>query len=210
MSERSAHLRWLAAAGVAAAVWAVLVHQSPLGDWWLQKVFCLGWMVLAWKALRPEELPRLRPDGREALVGAAVGAVMVALSWGVARGLCEGTSLAVCTPVATLMVRAAEIRPGSLVGIALIIVPAEELFWHATVHGALRPRVGRVASAVLSTALLGLSYLLVGEWELALLVVPTFLAWGLLGEWRRNVWSAGVCHMVWTPGMIVLLGHGFG
>lgn len=210
MSERSAHLSWLVAAGAAAAVWAVLVHLSPLGDWWVQKVFCLGWMGLAWKALRPEELPRLRPRGREALLGAAVGAVMVALCWGVARGVCEGTSLAVCAPVQTLIARAAEVRLGSLVGIALIIVPAEELFWHGTVHGALRPRVGRVASAVLSTALLGVSYLLVGEWELALLVVPTFLAWGLLVEWRRNVWSACACHMVWTPGMIVLLGRGFG
>jgi hypothetical protein len=210
VGERSAHLGWLVAAGAAAPVWAVLVHLSPLGDWWLQKVFCLGWGLLAWKALRPEELPRLRLSGREVLVGAAVGAVMVGLSWSVARGVCEGASLAVCAPVRTLVARAAEVQPGSLVGIALIIVPAEELFWHGAVHGALRPRVGRVASAVLSTALLGLSYLLVGEWELALLVVPTFLAWGLLVEWRRNVWSACACHMVWTPGMIVLLGKGLG
>ena len=115
-----------------------------------------------------------------------------------------------CAPVRTLINRAAEVRLGSLVGIALIIVPAEELFWHGAVHGWLRPRVGRGASAALSTALLGLSYLLVGEWELALLVVPTFLAWGLLVEWRRNLWSACACHMVWTPGMIVLLGQGLG
>jgi membrane protease YdiL (CAAX protease family) len=210
VGKRSAHLVWLAAAGAAAAVWAVLVHLSPLGDWWPQKVFCLGWLALAWKALPSEELPRLRLSGREALVGAAVGGIMVALCWSVARGVCEGASLAVCAPVRTLITRAVEVQLGSLVGIALIIVPAEELFWHGAVHGALRPRVGRVASAVLSTAVLGLSYLLAGEWELALLVVPTFLAWGLLVEWRRNFWSACACHMVWTPGMIVLLGHGRG
>ena len=210
MSARESHLTWLMAAGAAAAVWAVLVRLSPLGDWWVQKVFCLGWMVLAWKAVPPEELPRLRLSWREAALGAVVGAGMVAASWAVARGLCEDTSLAVCAPVRTLINRAAEVRLGSLVGIALIIVPAEELFWHGAVHGWLRPRVGRVASAALSTALLGLSYLLVGEWELALLVVPTFLAWGLLVEWRRNLWSACACHMVWTPGMIVLLGQGLG
>lgn len=210
MSARFSHLNWLLAAGAAAAVWAVLVRLSPLGDWWVQKVFCLGWVVLAWKAVPPEELPRLRLSWREAVLGAVVGAGMVAASWAVARGLCEDASLAVCAPVRTLINRAAEVQPGSLVGIALIIVPAEELFWHGAVHGWLRPRVGRVASAALSTALLGLSYLLVGEWELALLVVPTFLAWGLLVEWRRNLWSACACHMVWTPGMIVLLGHGLG
>lgn len=210
MSVRSSHLRWLIAGGVAAAVWAVLVRLSPLGDWWVQKVFCLGWGVLAWKALGPEELPRLRLRWPEALLGAAVGAGMAALCWAVATGLCGDSSLAVCTPVRTLISRAAEVQPGSLVGIALIIAPAEELFWHGAVHGALRPRVGRVASAALSTALLALSYLLVGEWELALLVVPTFLTWGLLVEWRRNFWSACVCHMVWTPGMIVLWGGGIG
>jgi len=210
VSARSSHLNWLMAAGAAAAVWAVLVRLSPLGDWWVQKVFCLGWIVLAWKAVPSEELPRLRLSWREAVLGAVVGAGMVAASWAVARGLCEDASLAVCAPVRTLISRAAEVRLGSLVGIALIIVPAEELFWHGAVHGWLRPRVGRVASAALSTALLGLSYLLVGEWELALLVVPTFLAWGLLVEWRRNLWSACACHMVWTPGMIVLLGQGLG
>lgn len=201
------HPAWLAAAGLAAGGWAVLVQQSPLGDWWLQKVFCLGWMVLSWKALRPEELPRLRLRVRELLLGAGVGAVMVAVSWSVAKGVCESATLALCAPARTLVARAAEVELGSLVGIALIIVPAEELFWHGAVHAALRPRVGRVASAGLSTALLGLSYLLVGEWELALLVLPTFLAWGLLVEWRRNVWSACVCHLVWTPAMIVLLGQ---
>ncbi len=210
MSERSAHLGWLVAACAAAGVWALLVHHSPLGDWWFQKVFCLGWLLLAWKALRHEELPRLRPSGREVLLGAAVGAAMVAVCWGAARSVCEDSTLALCAPARTLIARAAEVELGSLVGIALIIVPAEELFWHGAVHGALRPKVGRVASAVLSTALLGLSYLLVGEWELALLVLPTFLAWGLLVEWRRNFWSACLCHMVWTPGMIVLLGRGLG
>jgi membrane protease YdiL (CAAX protease family) len=164
-------------------------------------------MVLSWKALRPEELPRLRLRVRELLLGAGVGAVMVAVSWAVAKGVCERATLALCVPARTLVARAAEVELGSLVGIALIIVPAEELFWHGAVHAALRPRVGRVASAGLSTALLGLSYLLVGEWELALLVLPTFLVWGLLVEWRRNVWSACVCHMVWTPAMIVLLGQ---
>jgi hypothetical protein len=206
VSERSVHLGWFVAACAAAGGWALLVRLSPLGDWWLQKVFCLGWLVLSWKALRPEQLPRLRPSGREVLLGAVVGAGLVAASWGVASGVCAGSIEALCGPARTLAARAAEVEPGSLVGIALLIVPAEELFWHGAVHAALRPKVGRGASAALSTGLLSLSYLFVGEWELALLVLPTFLVWGLLVEWRRNVWSACLCHMVWTPGMILLLG----
>jgi membrane protease YdiL (CAAX protease family) len=209
-AQPTSHFRWLVGASLGAVGWAVLVHHSPLGDWWFQKVFCLGWMVLAWKALRPEDLPRMQPRARELWVGAGVGAVMVAVSWAVARGVCGGSALAVCAPVGMLISRAAEIGPGSLLGIGLIIVPAEELFWHGTVHAALRPKLGRVGSAAGSTALLGLSYWGVGEWQLALLVVPTFLTWGLLAEWRRSVWSAGISHLVWTPAMILLLGHGVG
>lgn len=208
VSERPTHLRWLLAASGAAAVWAVLVHLNPSGSWLVQKGFCAGWLLLAWKALGPEERLRVRPTLREVLLGVGVGAAMVVASWAVAWGGCAGSELAVCAPVKTLAMRAAEVQAGSMVGIGLIIVPAEELFWHGAVHGALRPRVGRVASACVSTALLCLSYLAVGEWELALVALPTFLVWGLLTEWRRNLVGACVSHAVWTLLMIPLTAQG--
>ncbi|MDY7232079.1 CPBP family intramembrane glutamic endopeptidase [Hyalangium rubrum] len=210
MSERPTHLPWLLAASLAAAVWAVLVHLNPSGSWALQKVFCAGWLALAWKALGPGERLRVRPTLREVLLGVGVGVGMVAISAGLTWSVCVGSELALCAPAKTLAARAAEVQVGSMVGIGLIIVPAEELFWHGAVHGALRPRVGRAGSAALSTALLSLSYLGVGEWELALVVLPTFLVWGLLTEWRRNLVSACVSHALWTLSMIPLMARAFG
>jgi membrane protease YdiL (CAAX protease family) len=207
VSEQSTRQGWLVAASVAALVWAVLVHVSTSDGSLVQGVFCLGWMFLSRRAMGSEGLPRLklgkRAAAREGLLGGGVGVGMVAASWGV-KEICETSALALCMPVGTLTLRAAEVTTVALLGIGALIVPAEELFWHGAVHAALRPRVGKLASAGISTALLCLAYLLVGEWELALVALPTFLLWGLLAEWRANLVAAMASHIIWTLLVLVL------
>jgi membrane protease YdiL (CAAX protease family) len=202
------HQRWLVAACGTALAWAYLVHLRISDSSHLAAVFCLGWLALSAKAMGAELLPRLgqgwRERAREVALGAGLGAGLVALSLGVGA-LCESSSLGLCGPVRTLTSRAAGVELLAMLGIGAVIVPAEELFWHGTVHAALRPRVGRVASAGLSTLCLCVSYLLFGEWELALVALPTFLLWGLLAEWRGSLVAALTSHLVWTVFTVTLI-----
>ncbi|MDC0710095.1 CPBP family intramembrane metalloprotease [Stigmatella sp. ncwal1] len=205
MGESSTHVKWTVMASVAALAWAVLVRVRPEGFYLVGPVYCLAWGGLSWKALgSPRRLPRSM--GREVLWGAAVGAAMVGVSLAVAWGGCAGASWPLCQPVETLTGQARELSAAALAGVGLLVVPAEEVFWHGVVQTALRPKVGPLLRAVLSTGLLCLSYLLVGAWELALVALPTFLVWGGMTEWRQTLVAPVVSHGLWTVMMIALLG----
>lgn len=206
MGEASTHREWTVAASVTALVWAVLVQLRFPGFYLVAPLYSLGWLGLSWKALGAPRV-RLPPSfGKEVLLGAAVGAGMVGVSLAVAWGLCEGTTWPVCQPVETLTQQAKGVSAAALLGVGLLVVPAEEVFWHGVVQTALRPRVGLLARVGLSTGLLAVSYLLVGAWELALAALPTFLVWGWLTEWRQSLVAPLVSHGLWTVLMIALLG----
>ncbi|ADO74514.1 Abortive family infection protein [Stigmatella aurantiaca DW4/3-1] len=194
------------AASVASLAWAVLVQARPSGFYLFGPAYCLGWLVLSWKALGAPRPGLPRSVGRELLLGAAVGAAMVGVSLAVAWGGCEGASWTLCQPVETLIGQARGVSAAALLGVGGLVVPAEEVFWHGVVQTALRPKAGKWLRAVLSTGLLCLSYLLVGAWELALAALPTFLIWGGLTEWRQTLVAPVVSHGLWTVLMIVLLG----
>jgi uncharacterized protein len=207
VGEASTQREWTVAASVAALIWAGLVQLRFPGFYLVAPLYCAGWLGLSWKALGA---PRVRPPPsflREALLGAAVGAALVGASLVVAWGLCAGTAWPVCQPVETLTQQAKGVSAAALLGVGLLVVPAEEVFWHGVVQTALRPRVGALARAALSTALLAASYLVVGAWELALAALPTFLVWGALTEWRRpSLVAPLVSHGLWTVLVIALLG----
>ena len=91
-----------------------------------------------------------------------------------------------------------------LMALALVIAPAEELFWRGAVQQALRPRLGRIGCAVVAAVLSSLLLLAFREPLLALAAFPTSLAWGLVAEWRRGLVASMVSHSLWDLLIVIL------
>lgn len=196
---------WAAAAWAVMAGWTALVHLAPPFFFGLAAAICAGWLLLSGLAMGPALRPwlALRPAGLA--LGLVHGGLLYLGSRVVLWLFCRDPSSALCDALAAVYARFG--GGGALVAweLALLIAPAEELFWRGVVQGRLRPRLGR-AGAVAATALLsGLALLLAGEPLLALAAVLTSLLWGALAEHQRALAPAIVSHALWDVLLVVLL-----
>jgi membrane protease YdiL (CAAX protease family) len=82
--------------------------------------------------------------------------------------------------------------------LALLVAPAEELFWRGVVQERLAARVGAWRAVALATALAVAVALASGEGFLALATAPTYAAWGALAAWRRSLLPSIVSHSAWS------------
>jgi hypothetical protein len=193
------------AASVTLVGWTVLVRMHPPRFFLWAALCCAVWLVLSWKSLGSSGPPLLKARPADVLWGLGLGAVLYVGAQLVLRAGCGDFSRVLCAPLEVMPARFGAGSPVALVTIALVIVPAEELFWRGAVQQTLRPRLGWLWAAGVSAVLSSLVLLLAGEWLLALAALPTSLAWGLLVEWRRSLVASWVSHAVWTPLIAVSL-----
>jgi hypothetical protein len=189
---------------VAVLLWTALVHVHPPHFFLWAALFCAGWLVLSWKALGPEGRRLLTPRASELGWGIALAVVLYVGSRAVLWALCGGFSELLCEPLKSVYARFGTGSLGAALALALVIAPAEELYWRGAVQQVLRPKLGRVGCAVVASVLSSLVLLAFREPLLALAALPTSLAWGLLAEWRRGLVAAWVSHSLWDLLIVIL------
>jgi hypothetical protein len=204
-SPRIHHPGWLVASGVAALLWTALVHAHPPRFFLWAALFCAGWNALSWKAMGELGQRRLVPRRADLLWGVALAGVLYVGSRAVLWALCGGFSEVLCKPLTDVYARFGTGSVGAGLALALVIAPAEELFWRGVVQQELRPKLGRVGCAVVAAVLSSLLLLAFGEPLLALAAFPTSLAWGLLAEWRQSLAASWVSHSLWDLLIVILL-----
>jgi membrane protease YdiL (CAAX protease family) len=185
--------------------WTALVHEHPAHFFLWASLFCAVWLVLSWKAMGAEGRQRLLPRTADTLWGVALAGVLYVGSRTVLWALCGGFSEVLCAPLTSIYERFGTGSVGAGLALALVIAPAEELFWRGAVQQVLRPRLGKVGSAAVAAVLSSLVLLAFGEPLLALAAFPTSLAWGLLAEWRHSLGAAWVSHSLWDLLIVILL-----
>ncbi|WP_257448474.1 CPBP family intramembrane glutamic endopeptidase [Archangium lipolyticum] len=193
------------ATGVALVFWTALVHEHPPHFFAWATLYCAVWNALSWKALGNEGRQRLRPRRADLLWGVALAGVLYVGARAVLWALCGGFSNFLCEPLMGVYARFGTGSVGAGLALALVIAPAEELFWRGVVQQALRPRLGRVGCTVVAAVLSSLALLAFREPLLALAAFPTSLAWGLLAEWRRSLAASWVSHSLWDVLIVILL-----
>jgi hypothetical protein len=198
------HPGWLLATGVTLVPWTALVHAHPPRFFLWASLFCAVWLALSWKAMGPSGQQRLLPRSADVLWGVALAGVLYVGSRAVLWALCGGFSELLCEPLTDVYARFGTGSLGAGLALALVIAPAEELFWRGAVQQELRPRLGKVGSAAVAAVLSSLVLLAFGEPLLALAAFPTSLAWGLLAEWRRSLAAAWVSHSLWDLLIVIL------
>ena len=203
--EGTRHKGWLLATGVAVLPWTALVHEHPPRFFLWASLFCAVWLVLSWKAMGSSGQQRLLPRTADLLWGVALAGVLYVGSRAVLWALCGGFSELLCKPLTDVYASFGTGSLGAGLALALVIAPAEELFWRGAVQQALRPRLGKVGSAAVAAVLSSLVLLAFGEPLLALAAFPTSLAWGLLAEWRRSLAAAWVSHSLWDLLIVIFL-----
>jgi uncharacterized protein len=186
-------------------LWTALVHVHPPYFFLWAVLFCAGWLALSWKALGEAGRRLLAPRASELGWGVALAGVLYVGSRAVLWALCGGFSELLCQPLMEVYERFGTGSLGAGLALALVIAPAEELFWRGVVQQALRPRFGRVGGAVVASVLSSLVLLAFQEPLLALAALPTSLAWGLLAEWRRSLVASWVSHSLWDLLIVILL-----
>lgn len=186
-------------------LWTALVHAHPPRFFLWASLFCAVWLALSWKAMGDVVRARLLPRTPDLLWGVALAGVLYVGSRAVLWALCGGFSELLCKPLTDIYARFGTGSLGAGLALALVIAPAEELFWRGVVQQVLRPRLGKVGSAAVAAVLSSLVLLAFGEPLLALAAFPTSLAWGLLAEWRHSLAAAWVSHSLWDLLIVILL-----
>jgi hypothetical protein len=193
------------AAALAVLPWTALVHVHPPRFFLWAALYCAVWNALSWKALGEEGRALLLPRRADVLWGVALAGVLYVGSRAVLWATCGGFTEVLCEPLKQVYATFGTGSLGAALALALVIAPAEELFWRGAVQQALRPRLGKVGGALVSAALSSLLLLAFREPLLALAAFPTSLAWGLLAEWRRSLVASTVSHSLWDLLIVILL-----
>ncbi|MGZ3458920.1 MAG: CPBP family intramembrane glutamic endopeptidase [Archangium sp.] len=203
--EGNRHPGWLLATAVAVLPWTALVHVHPPHFFLWATLYCAGWQTLSWRAMGEVGRLRLIPRSADLLWGVALAGVLYGGSRAVLWALCGGFSNLLCGPLTEIYATFGTGSLGTALALAVVIAPAEELFWRGVVQQVLRPKLGRVGCALVAAVLSSLVLLAFGEPLLALAAFPTSLAWGLLAEWRRSLAASWVSHSLWDLLIIILL-----
>lgn len=202
--EPGAHPVWLALACAGAVAWTAFVHLHPPHFFTLASLYCALWLLTSWRALGSHGRARHAPRRAEVLWGLGLGVFLYVAARAFLWAFCGGLSDVLCEPLRDVYARFGGGSPVRAVALALVIAPAEEVFWRGVVQGVLRPRLGRVGCALVAAVLSCLLLLAFGERLLALAALPTSLFWGLLAEWRRSLVASWVSHALWDVLIVVL------
>lgn len=189
--------RALAACALAGG-FTLLVRASPPDFFLLAAPLCAIWMVVSARAAPPGLSALLRPRLADVALGLASAAVLYAGSRAVLSAFCGGLSDALCAPLADTLRRFEARTVLAALAIALLIAPAEELFWRGFVQGWLARRLGPAVGVAAAVGLAVAVALLAGEPFLALATLPTYAAWSALTAWRGSLVPALVSHVTWS------------
>jgi hypothetical protein len=85
-----------------------------------------------------------------------------------------------------------------------IIGPGEEIYWRGLIQSTLVERLGPLKGVLITSALYGLVHVV--AWNFMLLGAATVcgLFWGLLFQWRKNIYTVILSHAVWDVIVLVL------
>jgi membrane protease YdiL (CAAX protease family) len=188
----------MAAAAAAAGAWALLIAACPRDFFLAAAPLCAAWLFLSARAAPPGLAARLRPRAVDLLLALALALVLYAASRAFLWAGCGGVTRVLCGPVAGVLARfeTRAVLPAFV--LAVLVAPAEELFWRGVVQEALAARLGVAWGIAGATALAVAAALAIGEPVLALATAPTYAAWGILGAWRRSLVAPIVSHAAWT------------
>jgi membrane protease YdiL (CAAX protease family) len=185
------------ASGVLLVAWSLLVAASPRAFFLVAPPFCAAWIAVSAWAAPPGLRARLRPRVADVALGLCVGLVLYGATRLFLWGACGGVTDVLCRPLVEMYVRFRTQAVWPALTLALLVAPAEELFWRGVVQAHLARRVRPAAAVALSTALAVAVALLAGEPFLALATLPTYAAWGALTAWRRSLVPAIASHALW-------------
>lgn len=187
-----------AAALAGALAWALLVARAPPWLFLAAAPFCAAWLALSLRAAPAGLAARLRPrPGDLGLALASAAALYAGARLALWVG-CGGATDVLCAPLASTLARYPTRSVLPAVVLALLVAPAEELFWRGVVQERLARRLGPWRAVAVATALATLLALASGEVLLALATAPTFAAWGALAAWRGTLLPSILSHATWT------------
>jgi membrane protease YdiL (CAAX protease family) len=186
------------AAAAAAALWAALVAASPPWFFAAAAPFCAAWLWLSARAAPGGLRDRLLPRPGDLGLGLATAAALYAGTRLVLWAGCGGLGDALCAPLASMFARFHTRAVLPALALALLVAPAEELFWRGVVQARLARRLGAWRAVPAATALAVALALASGEGFLALATAPTYAAWGALAAWRRSLVPSIVSHAAWS------------
>ena len=193
MHQRSA-LAALATAGAYGAFAATF--RGPRDRFWPRMTrtgACLGTLALV---LEPSLQPR-RPRARDVLLGGAIaGGLYAAFQVGdrAARRILPRGGEEIGD-----IYRLRELRPPSELALrlALVVGPAEELFWRGLLQRTLQRRLGRGRAAAAASLLYGGAHLVTGNRTLIAAATVAGASWSLLAAAGAPMTSLIVSHSLW-------------
>jgi uncharacterized protein len=186
-------------------LWAVLMHQfgeSPI--YWIMGpyalVVCAVLLLLRGKALRA----RLRPTGKNVLLGIAMGTLMALLTYP-AFNLAKSLFPELVSHVSELYAQSQNERLGVALSAVIVIASAEELLWRGAWYEAWLPRLGPLWAGALSVASYALTQFGSGSFIVALLALVCGTVWTLMRHLTGSLVPGLIAHLIWTPTVILLV-----
>lgn len=198
-------LGWGLASAAGAIAWLALVAASPRGFFAIAAPFCAVWIAVSARAAPPGLRARLAPRAADVAIGLGSGLVLYAGSRAFLWATCGPFTRALCAPLAGMFERFQTRDAWAALALALLLAPAEEVFWRGVLQGWLARRVGAVRAVIAATLVAAVGSLVTGEAFLALAMLTTYGAWGALAAWRKSLVPALVSHALWSVLVAVLV-----
>ena len=173
-----------------------LTFQGPRSEFWRRMTrtgLGLGTLSLA----AEPALRRLRPTGRAAATGAASAVALYGV-FRVGDMLARRIMPAGAEEIGDIYALRSLEPAGTIAArLALVIGPAEELFWRGFVQARLRRRYGDVRGTVLATAAYGGAHLVTGNATLVGAATVAGAYWGVLSTAGASTESMIASHLLW-------------
>jgi hypothetical protein len=186
-----------------ALMWVVIFAWQPL-NFWLLMTLAQGGMITIALALRYQQI---KPKGIT-LTETAIGLGSALLLYGI---------FFVANEVSVLLFDFARddiqniyaIRDqAQATWIALLLLfiigPGEEIYWRGLIQGTLVERLGPVKGVLITSACYALVHVVAWNFMLLGAAAVCGLFWGLLYQWRKNIYTVILSHAVWDVVVMVL------
>jgi hypothetical protein len=184
-------------------MWVVIFAWQPLNFWLLMTLAQCGMITMA-LALRYQRIT----EKKITLTEAAIGLGSALLLYGI---------FVVANEVSVLLFDFArnDIRniyairdQAQATWIALLLLfiigPGEEIYWRGLIQDTLVERLGPLKGVLIASACYALVHVVAWNFMLIGAAAVCGLFWGLLYQWRKNIFTVIVSHAVWDVVVMVL------
>ena len=186
-----------------ALMWVVIFAWQPVNFWLLMTLAQCGMITMA-LALRYRQITAKKITLTEAAIGLG-SAVLLYVIFVVANEISVFLFDFARNDIQNIYAIRDQAQARWIALLLLFIIgPGEEIYWRGLIQDTLVERLGPLKGVLIASACYALVHVVAWNFMLIGAAAVCGLFWGLLYQWRKNIFTVIVSHAVWDVVVMVL------